>query len=371
MKLKIFTLLTLCVFMSFGSLKAQLYLEENFDYTAGPFIQNPVVSSANLQANGWSTQTSSNALNDSWDITSPGLTYNGYYTGAAGNALSFINSTTIGPSVYKSWQHAILQDSTIYISFLINFASNAAAILSPDFFMGIKMSGSFSDTNWGADIFASYDPSLAGNEINLSIKKGSTQASAVYATNNLPINTTHLLVLKYKMGKVGSSAATDTPYDDQMSLFINPPTTGGEPSSPTLYTNDSAAKDLYRWGASKPFGGLVAVYLRSPSVAGNSPLFTIDAIRVGLSWSDVIKLKTDLNSTTANDYKYSIDQNKQLSITTSNYSIYNVFSVSGQKVLTGNLQSNTSVIDVSSLKSGIYILNLQGSNNASTKIIVQ
>lgn len=372
MKSKIFTLIALCAFMSLGTIKAQLYMEENFNYPVDSLIKHPVVSSQNLQAtSGWSTQTSTNALNDSWNITTPGLNYAGYSTSWS-NALSFVNSTTIGPSIYKSWSHAILQDSTIYISFLINWTANAAAIPGPDFFMGIKMSGLFSDTNWGSEIFAAYDPTLVGNEINLSIKKGSTQASAVYATNNLPINKTHLLVLKYKMGKVGATAATDTPYDDQMSLFINPPTTGGEPSTPTLYSADPAAKDLYRWGTSKPFGGLVAVYLRSPAVAGNTPLFTIDAIRVGLTWNDVIVMKTGLNSTKATDFKYSIDQNKQLTVTTSNYSTYDVISLSGQKVLTGNLKSDINKIDGSSMASGVYILCLHGSNNnASAKILVQ
>ena len=138
MKSKNFTLLAFIAIMSFGPIKAQLYLEENFDYPVDSFIKHPVISAQNLQANGWSTQTSSNALNNSWNITAPGLNYPGYYEGYSGTALSFVNSTTIGPSIYKSWKHPIYQDSTIYISFLINFAPNAAAILSPDFFFGIK-----------------------------------------------------------------------------------------------------------------------------------------------------------------------------------------------------------------------------------------
>ena len=140
MKLKIFTLLAFCAFMNFGTIKAQLYLEENFDYPVDSFIKHPVISTQNLQAiSGWSTQTSSNAINNCWNITTPGLNYTGYYEGYPGYALSYVGNSLVSPSVYKSWKHAILQDSTFYVSYLINFASNPAPIMSPDFFFGINL----------------------------------------------------------------------------------------------------------------------------------------------------------------------------------------------------------------------------------------
>lgn len=373
MKLKIFTLIALCALLSTGTLKAQTYLEENFDYPVDSFIKHPAISSQNLQANGWSTQTSTNALNNSWNITTPGLTFNGYYAGSWSNALSFVNSTTIGPSVYKSWKHAILQDSTFYISFLVNFStSQIGAIPSPDFFFGIKMTGNFTDTNWGACIYAGYDNTLpAGQEINMSIKKSSTGV-ATYATSNIGVGTTHLMVLKYKLGKLmGQTSATDTPFDDQMSLFVDPVPTAAEPGTPTLFNNDATSKDLFRGGSTKPFGGAVSVYLRSPSVAGNTPLYTIDAIRVGLTWNDVMLLRTALTSVTANDFKYSVDENKQISVLTTNYSAYEIVSVSGQRMLKGTLNSSSQKIDGAALKPGVYIMNLHGVKDASAKILIK
>ncbi len=374
MKFKIFTLIAFCALLSMGSLKAQIYLEENFDYPVDSLIKHPVVSSQNLQAvNGWSTQTSSNALNDSWNITSPGLTYNNYYSGSWSNALSFVNNTTIGPSVYKSWKHPVLQDSTIYISFLVNFSSTQiGAITSPDFFFGIKMTANYTDTNWGACIYAAYDNTLpAGQEINMSIKKSSSGVPT-YATSNIGVGTTHLMVLKYKLGKLmGQTSATDTPFDDQMSLFIDPLATAAEPGTPTLYNNDATSKDLFRGGSSKPFGGAVSVYLRSPAIAGNTPLYTIDAIRVGLTWNDVIFMRTALASVTANDFKYSIDANKQISVISSNYSSYELVSVSGQRLMKGYLNSDSQKIDASGLASGVYIMKLHGNSDASAKILIQ
>ena len=371
MKSKIFTFIALFTIMSFGTIKAQLYMEENFDYPVDSFIKHPVNSSQNLQANGWGTQTSTtNLVNNSWNITAPGLNYPGYYEGFSGTALSYVGNVLAGQSVYKSWKHAMLQDSTFYVSFLVNFGANPAPILGPDFFFGIKMSGLFSDTNWGACIYASYDNTVTGQEINFGIKKSSS-GLGVYATSNVAANTTHLIVLKYKLGKIaGTSSSTETGlFDDQMSLFVNPSPAGGEPSTPTLYNNDAASKDLYRWGATKAFGGAVAVYLRYPAIVGNTPLYTIDALRVGLTWADVINLKTGLTSTTATDFRYTIET-KTISVCTSNYSGYDLVSLSGQKMLSGSLKSQTEKIDASSLKTGIYILNLHGISNASAKVLI-
>ena len=374
MKSKIFTLIALCAFMSFGTIKAQLYMEENFDYPVDTLIKYPVISTQNLQpVNGWSTQTSTNAKNSSWFITTPGLNYPGYFEGASGNALSYVGNTLLTPSVYKSWKHTINQDSTVYISFLINFGANPAPVLSPDFFFGIK-NGKFSETNWGACIYASYDNQTMplGQEINLGIKKSSSGVGD-YATSNIAANTTHLFVLKYKLGKLlGTDATTEAAagYDDQMSLFVNPSTTGGEPSTPTLFDNNAASKDLYRWGATKAFGGAQYVMLKSPATANGNPQFTIDGIRVGLTWADVINLKTGLTSTTANDFRYTIDNDKLLTVFTSNYKNYEVVTLSGQKVLSGTINSQTEKINASNLKSGIYILNLHGQSNASAKVLI-
>lgn len=372
MRLKIFTLIALCAFLCFGTANAQLYMEENFDYPVDSFIKHPVNASQNLQLSGWGTQTSTtNLLNNSWNITAPGLNYPGYYEGASGTALSYVGNILQGQSVYRSWKHAMLQDSTVYISFLVNFGSNPSPILGPDFFFGIKMSGLYTDTNWGSCIYASYDNTMVGQEINFGIKKSSS-GLGVYATSNVAANTTHLIVLRYKLGKLqGTSSATEAGlFDDQMSLFVDPSVTDGEPSTPTLYNNDAGSKDLFRWGSTKAFGGAVAVYLRSPSVVGNTPLYTIDAIRVGQTWADVINLKTGLISTTANDFRYTIDNEKLLTVFTSNYKNYELVTLSGQKVLSGTINSQTEKIDASNLKTGIYILNLHGQSNASAKVLI-
>jgi hypothetical protein len=378
MKVKIFTFLAFFAIMSFGTIKAQLWLNENFNYSppGGPFIASPIASTDNSTANNsanhtpWLTQSSANVVNNTFNLTSGSLTYTGYQATAIGNSLSYVGNTAVGQSLFLPWNHNILQDSTFYISFLVNFASNNASLASPDFFFGIKMAKSATDTNWGACIYAAIDPTQSGHEVNFFIKKSSS-GSASYATTNIALNTTHLIVLKYKMGKLaGTSSTTEAGlYDDQMSLFINP-TTSSEPGTTTLYNNDAASKDLYRWGTSTVFGGATSVYLRTGSTAGTTPLYTIDAIRVGYTWKDIMAVSTGLSSTTAPDFRYSIDNRKQITVISSDYARYEMVSLSGQKALAGLLKSESNVIDASSLHSGIYILNLHGSNNASAKIIV-
>ena len=92
-------------------------------------------------------------------------------------------------------------------------------------------------------------------------------------------------------------------------------------------------------------------------------------MRVGLTWNDVINIKTGMTSTTANDFRYTID-NKTLTVCTSNYTSYELVSLSGQKMLAGTLKSQSEKIDASGLKTGIYILNLHGKQNSAAKVLI-
>ena len=120
-------------------------------------------------------------------------------------------------------------------------------------------------------------------------------------------------------------------------------------------------------------GGAKAVYLRSSTTTvGATPAYTIDGIRVGLTWADVMPIQTGLKQTTADNFSYYLDLKKQLTVNTSStfYSGYNIVSLSGQQVLNGSLNGQSNKIDASGLHSGIYILNLNGNQHASAKILV-
>jgi hypothetical protein len=376
MKSKIFTLIALCALLNLGTANAQLIWAEDFNQPVGALIPSPLVSSDNsainnpLNLSGWKTQSNSSGSVNCFDVVSPGLTYNGYASSNVGNALNFL--AVSGQSIYKQWSKTIKNDTSVYVSFMLKIPTVVAT--GSDFFFGLRMDSTATNTNWGSCIYAAVDPNFVGEEITFSIKKSSSGA-AVPSTKYFPANTTILVVLNYHVGTLnGTTQALEAGlYDDKMSVYINPSTTAGEPSTPTIYCADATQKDLYRWGATIVIGGAKAVYLRSSTTTvGATPAYTIDGIRVGLTWADVMPVPNGLKQTTADNFSYNLDQSKQLTIKTSTsyYNSFNLVTLSGQHLLKGSINSETNKIDATKLKTGIYILNLNGNQHASAKIII-
>ncbi len=376
MKNKIFTLLVIGVLLSIGTSKAQFFWADDFNGAAGPLIPSALISSDNSTINNplnltdWLTQSNTVSATDCYDIVSGSLTYNGFASSGIGNSLKY--NGTAGQGIYKLFPKLVKNDSTVYVSFMINIPGDVL-ITGGDYFFATKMEPSAISTNWAGRLFASVDASFPGQEITFGAAKASG-ATTTWATTYFPKNTTLLVVYKYKVGILNGLNATDETgkYDDQMSVFVNPSLTGGEPATPTLYVADPNQKDAYRYTSTgTSFGGARGIYLRS-SATGNAAAFTIDGIRSGLTWSDVVSAPSALKTTTADNFIYSLNSNKQLTVRTSTqyYNKYSVVSLSGQQLLKGTIANQTNTIDASSLKSGVYILNLQGNQNNSAKIIV-
>lgn len=374
MKKTTFTVIVLSVIFSIFNANAQLLLEENFDYDAGrTLILNPIASSDNYDGvTGWSTQSNSAAATNCFDITAAPLTYISYKNSGIGNALKYNGQT--GQGVFKLFSKNVRNDSTVYISFMINFPADAVS--GGDYFLGLKMEPAATSTNWGGRLYAAINPAYPNEEVTLGINKMSGGTTTwVNATNGpfYPANKTHLMVIKYHVGVLnGTSVATEAgKFDDVMELFVNPPTTGVEPTTATLKHVDPAQNDLYRYTSTGlVFGGVRGLYLRTPA-AGNAPAYTIDGIRVGLTWADVMPAPNALKNASADNFSFRVDANKQISIFASArmYNRYNLVSLSGQQLLSGTLSNQK--INASELKSGVYILNLVGSQKASAKIVIQ
>lgn len=373
MKKTTFFTLILSVVLSTFSSNAQLLLEENFDYDANrTLILNPIASSDNYDGvTGWSTQSNTASATNCFNITSAPLNYAGYVNTGIGNALKYNGQA--GQGVFKLFSKNVRNDSTVYISFMINFPADAVS--GGDYFLGLKMEPAATSTNWGGRLYASVNPTYPNEEVTLGINKmsGGTTTWVNASTGPFyPVNKTHLMVIKYKVGVLnGTSSATEAgKFDDVMELFVNPPTTGVEPTTATLRHADAAQNDLYRYTSSGlVFGGARGLYLRTPT-AGNAPAYTLDGIRVGLTWAEVMPAPNALKNATADNFSFSVDANKQISVFASArmYNSYNLVSLSGQRILSGTL--NNQKINASELKSGVYILNLSGSQNASAKIVI-
>ncbi len=375
MKKKFFTLLFICALFCTNLLHAQFLFEETFDYPANrALIADPVKNSDNFDGvTGWSTQSNSKAATNCFNIAASPLTYEGYELSGIGRGVKYNGKDGQGP--FKLFPRGIKKDSTVYIAFMINIPSKM--ITGGDYIMGIKMEPSAASTNWGGRFFAAVDPFYKGEEVTFSINKSSGGTPTTVDPIKGPFfaaDKTHLIVIKYKVGVLNgkSSAEEAGNYDDEMSLFVNPPLDGIEPATPLLKQIDPNQKDIFRYTDSGlVMGDARGIYLRS-SAEGNIPPYTIGGIRVGLTWQDVIPLSASSKKVTQEKLSYYINDSKQIVINCSDtkYSDYELVTLLGQKISAGKFDNNP--IDASNLSSGIYVLNLKdASQETSIKIIIK
>jgi hypothetical protein len=216
-------------------------LEENFNYSTA------------LTANGWSQllTTSTNPLT----AGATGLTYSGYASSGIGNAVTMATS---GQDVTKGgW--TTISSGNLYLSAMINVSSATAA--TGDYFLGFYSNG--------ATRLSLHAKSVAGG-FNLGIVKGSTTPAAVYSSTVFTLDAPHLIVLKYTF-----NAGTTT--DDVVSLFVDP-TVNGVENGIQLSNITGTATDITT---------SQSVIIRQ-GTAGSAPALTIDGIRVGATWAEIL-----------------------------------------------------------------------------------
>ncbi|MHB9056540.1 MAG: T9SS type A sorting domain-containing protein [Paludibacteraceae bacterium] len=355
----VFTLLT-------GYVNAQVLLEEKFNYSAGTkLIANPVISTGTTdETTGWTTQSNTKSAVNAFDIVASSLGYNGLVT-SEGNALKYTDIA--GQSVFKLFPEPIVSESsTFYMSFIIKYDNVDAD--GSDYFFGVKMESSPTSTNWGSRLFAT----IANGEVTYGISKTNAAANVLSATSYSVANT-HFVVIKYKIGILnGTSSATEAGnYDDEMTLYVNPAISIAEPGTPTLFTNSATDKDILRWGSTKVFGGAAGVYLRSPANGGASPVYTIDEMRVGKTWSDVVPVATGIMNSKLNVVEsYVSDKVLTIKNPENTYSTYKILNLNGQIVQSGSFLNVENQINVKGLNSGLYILTVNGKQNGAAKILI-
>ncbi|MDP2366167.1 MAG: hypothetical protein Q8M94_20640, partial [Ignavibacteria bacterium] len=226
------------------SIQQQLF-EENFDYAVGDSLNG---------LNGWVVQPTASYVN-TIKVVSPGLTYSGYPS-VSGNSAKV---DTTGQDIY----HAFTSQSSgsVYAAFLVNFTKVTAT--GDYFFHYTESAGS---NTFNGRVFAK----LSGTEISFGLMKGNA-GTAAYTTSTYALNTTHLVVLKYTFN-------TGTTTDDSVYLFINPTIGSIEPAANLSYGSSNT-----------DFTGCGALNLRQ-GTAANAPRLSLDGIRVGTSWADVLPL---------------------------------------------------------------------------------
>lgn len=327
------------------SINAQnLLLEEYFEYEAGSnLITDTITSSDNMDGvTGWSTSSNKNSGQTRFTIADAPLTYEGYAGSGIGNALRFTPQSKTGQSVFKNWGHGVLNDSTIYIAFMIQFPKQEVNYASPDYFMGIKMEPTATSNNFAGRLYASVEAAdeitgapFTGQEISFGINKSSDGKAEWTNPENEPYFTfdkTYLIVMKYHVGKLNGKTAAEEKgkYDDEMWLYINP-TLGAEPATANLYQKDPDGKDAYRLsGSGKEMGSLRGFYLRGgePGKANTIAPYIIDGIRVGYTWEDVVGKQTAIHNTRTGTKATKTIENGQLIIRRGN----NTYSILGTEL---------------------------------------
>jgi hypothetical protein len=219
--------LLLAMGVSVASWGQTLFLEENFDYTAG----------TNLTDNGWSAH--SGAGTNPVTVNSGGLSYSGYASSGIGNA-ALVDNT--GEDVNRSFGDRT--SGTIYTSFLVRVDAVATG-----YFLHLAKGS----TTFAARVFV--QSATGGFNFGVSNTSTGTFGSTVFGTG-----TTYLCVLKYDF------ATTN------VSLWVfasGVPASEAEAGSPEV-TNTGTGLDTLRM-----------VALRQYSTSQN---IVVDGIRVADSW---------------------------------------------------------------------------------------
>lgn len=241
------------LFLGWGiHLSGQVLLFDNFDYPSGSLLTD----------HNWIQQqtTSTNPVL----TATAGLTYSGYLLSGIGLAAA------VGPEgqdVFRGFVKQTLPGTSVYMAAMVKVTAAATG----DAFLCFKESPT-STTNsiFRGRIYAKID----GGNVAFGISKGaiSAPASANYTPSVYSLNTTYLLIMKYKIIE-----GTTTPNDSAF-LFVNPVINAPEPA-PSAVATDISASDV----------GIGSVLLRQ-GTAGSSPTVIVDGIRVAKSWQTVLNI---------------------------------------------------------------------------------
>ena len=229
--------------------KGTLLMVEDFEYTTG----------SNLNGlGGWNAH--SGAGTNAPQITAGGLSYPGYAGSDVGNAVSFTTTGEDNNKPFASYPDGISSGS-LYYALLVRLDSVAS---NGDYFFHLNKAA----TTFTARIFARR---AANGNIRFGIGKSSTAANINYSDSIYNVGATYLLAVKYT---VIAGTANDT-----VALWVNPAVGGSEPEATVLQSAaDRVTADL---------DTVYGVALRQ-GTASNAAIGTVDGIRVGTSWEDVV-----------------------------------------------------------------------------------
>ncbi|MBD3891499.1 T9SS type A sorting domain-containing protein [Olleya marilimosa] len=288
---------------------------ESFDYTAGETI---------AQQSAWTNYFSGDdALVETGSLTYPGIT-------ASGNSMSFDGSGA-DPVV----DYTPTAAGKIYASFILQVTALDASATDGYFATLRTDSGSYESRLWITPTGAT--------TYRIGISNGGTLTQT--APTDLNVGDTAFIVFNYDID------------NNTVSTWVNPALGGVEPTADATEASGST-------------GNTFSQLLIRQDSATETPFIILDELRIATTWSEA-SLTTQEFNTTANFNIYPNPTNSGfVNITTKANAAVNVtvFDVLGKQVLSKTLNNN--ILDITSLTTGVYILNLNQNGTSTTKRLI-
>lgn len=262
-------------FLVFGAITSNAQFIENFAYMGTGTPANDSLTNPAVTASKWRSHSGSTGQ---ILMTTPGLTYAGYSGSGVGNAATVTHgsgsrqdiNTAVGP--YNFTTAFPNTDSSIYCSFLLTPLVSGGGASSPtgDYFFSFGATAGTNVTDLKSRLFIKDTAGFAG-DCRIGFSKAGTGATAVYSTDKYPLNSTLLVVVKYKF-VTGSG-------NDVTSVYIftsGVPAT--EPVVPTITAGDNSGTDI------SATTGIASICLRQGSIGTGSVI--VDGFRMHFNWNN-------------------------------------------------------------------------------------
>lgn len=261
---KIFGMLLL--FVGLADISLSQLLVENFGYSTGGLSS---VSSSTWSGGG-----------DDFAVTATNLSYNNYAPDNGSTNSVAIDNTKFG---YSSASLSSTPTSgAVYYSFILNVASSGASS-APDGLNNYVIA--FWENAQNVPFAALYIVDNSGT-FNVAISRYAG-GGVSYAADDLAFDTDHLIVVKYVF---------DVSLYDYVYVFVNPTLPSAEPGHSASIQDPAGNNDAAE----------IAYLVINQDNGGDGVNATIDAIKVGTSWSDA-PLPVQLTNFAATSSRFGVD----------------------------------------------------------------
>ncbi|MBO3115585.1 T9SS type A sorting domain-containing protein [Winogradskyella sp. DF17] len=308
-----------------------LPLYEGFDYTVSQNLGD--------QANWEDFNSGDNIL-----VAGPGgLTYTGLASDSqTGNHVAFS-----GSGAESKIEFTGVSSGPVYASFLLNLTDISAMTDLTDGGYFAALAGS--DSGYDARVWVRPNTDPVGTTYDISITSLSSGGAGAPFAGSYNVGDTVLIVLSYDAS------------NGMVKGWVNPTSFGGAEPAPDFSETDS-----------NPAAVIDRFVLRQDST-GETPSVLFDELRIGSSYAEVTPQTLSTTEFNANDVAIFPNPTNSgfVTINTALNDVINVevYDMLGKQVKKATMQPNTN-LNVSNLRSGIYIIRLEQNNATITKKLV-